>query len=165
MLRLAYQVLAADPAPGGEEEEDDIFLMPNATFFVELVLFLVVLGVLWKFVVPPVSAAMAARAEKLAQQGADTEAAARMLSEATAAYDAAMADTRTEVTRLREQARAEHKAAVDAAAAEAQAEADRITAAAREQIRRERDGAVEQLQDEVQAMSKQLAGRIVGEAV
>ncbi|MGQ0464087.1 MAG: F0F1 ATP synthase subunit B [Sporichthyaceae bacterium] len=165
MLRLAYGILAADPAPGAEEESEDIFLIPNATFFVELVLFAIVLAVVWKYVVPPVSAAMQARADKLAKQGADAEAATRMLTDATAAYDAAMANTRGEVTRLREQARAEHKAVVDAAAAEAQAEADRITAAARAQIRSERDSAVATLQAEVGELSKSLAGRIVGEPV
>lgn len=165
MLRLAYGILAVDPAPGAEEESDDIFLVPNATFLVELVLFLVVLGIVWKYVVPPVSAAMEARAEKLAKQSSDAEAAAKMLTEATAAYDAAMATTRGEVSRLREQARAEHKAVVAAAAAEASAEADRITAGARSQIRGERDAAVAQLQAEVSELSKSLAGRIVGEPV
>lgn len=167
MLRLAYSIFASggETAPGVEEEEDDIFLIPNATFFVELLLFAVVLFVVWKFVVPPVSAAMEARAEKLARQSSDAEAAAKLLSDATAAYEAAMADTRGEITRLRETARAEHKAVVDAAAAEAQAEVDRVTADARSSIRGERDAAVSQLQAEVAEMSKQLAGRIVGEPV
>lgn len=166
MLRLAYGILAAGgETPGVEEEEDDIFLLPNATFFVELVLFLVVLAIIWKFVVPPVSAAMAARADKLARQSADAEAAAKLLSDATAAYEAAMADTRGEITRLRETARAEHKAVVDAAAAEAQAEVDRVTSEARATIRAERDAAVAQLQADVSEMSKTLAGRIVGEPV
>ncbi len=167
MLRLAYSVLASggETVPGVEEEEDDIFLIPNATFFVELVLFAVVLFVVWKFIVPPVSAAMEARAEKLAKQGTDAEAAARLLNESTAAYEAALSETRGEATRMREEARAEHKAVVDAAAAEASAEADRVVATARAQIQSERDAAVAQLQAEVSELSKALAGRIVGEPV
>lgn len=167
MLALAYRVLASggEEVPGGEEESEDIFLVPNATFLVELVLFLVVLAIVWKFVVPPVSAAMEARAEKLAKQGADAESAARLLNESTAAYEAALSETRSEATKLREQARAEHKAVVDAAAAEAQAEADRVVASARAQIQSERDAAVAQLQAEVGALSSTLAARIVGEPV
>jgi len=34
------------------------FLVPNGTFIAELLAFLIVLGVLWRYVVPPVSKAM-----------------------------------------------------------------------------------------------------------
>ncbi len=166
MLRLAYGILTSESGEGVvEEEEDDIFLVPNATMLVELVLFAIVLFVVWKFVVPPVAAAMAERADKIARQNADTEAATRKLAEAQEAYENAMADARAEATRLREEARAQHKAIVDEAAAAAQARADEITAATRAQLAEERDRALASLQSDVSGLAGQLAGRVVGEQV
>lgn len=165
MLRLAYSILAAEGEVGVEEKEDDIFLIPDATMLVELLLFAIVLFVVWKYVVPPVSAAMAERAEKISRSTSDTEAATRKLTEAQAAYENAMSDARAEANRLREQARAQHKAIVDEAAATAQARVDEITARAREQLNAEREAAVASLQSDVSALAGQLAGRVVGEPV
>ena len=36
-------------------EENSNFLVPNATFFVELLLFLVILFIFWRFIVPPLT--------------------------------------------------------------------------------------------------------------
>ncbi|MGQ0624367.1 MAG: F0F1 ATP synthase subunit B [Sporichthyaceae bacterium] len=164
MLRLAYHLLAAEEG-GVEEEEEDIFLIPNATMLVEFVLFGLVLFVVWKFIVPPVAAAMAQREAKLAGQLSDTEAATRMITEAHLAYEAAMTEARGEATRLREEARATHKSIVDSAAATAQAQVDQITATARAQLGAERDQALASLQEDVSALAGQLAGRVVGEPV
>ncbi|MCL5047644.1 MAG: hypothetical protein M1374_02475 [Firmicutes bacterium] len=43
-----------------------IFILPNGTFFVELVIFLVVFGILARFIIPPVIKAMKEREELLA---------------------------------------------------------------------------------------------------
>ena len=165
MLRTAYSILTSEGAEGVEEEEEDIFLVPNATMLVELALFGLILFVVWKFVVPPVARAMAERQEKIARQMADSEAAARKLAEAQAAYENAMAEARSEATLLREQARAQHKAIVEEAAAAAQARADEITATTRAQLAAERERALASLQSDVSALAGQLAGRVVGEQV
>lgn len=165
MLRTAYSILASEGAEGVEEEEEDIFLVPNATMLVELVLFGLILFVVWKFVVPPVAKAMAERQAKIARQMADSEAATRKLAEAQAAYENAMAEARSEATLLREQARAQHKAIVDEAAAAAQARADEITATTRAQLAEERERALASVQSDVSALAGQLAGRVVGEQV
>ena len=41
------------------------FLVPNGTFFVELVAFIIVLGVVGRYVLPPLNVALEARAEKI----------------------------------------------------------------------------------------------------
>ncbi|MDT7607854.1 MAG: F-type H+-transporting ATPase subunit b, partial [Pseudonocardiales bacterium] len=41
----------------------DNFLLPNGTFFAELVAFLLMLFVFWKFVVPPLSESLRERQE------------------------------------------------------------------------------------------------------
>ena len=50
-----------------------IFLLPNATFFVELILFLVIFGVVAKVILPPIQAAMDERARtvRAAQEASD----------------------------------------------------------------------------------------------
>lgn len=166
MLHLVSQAVAGSQVLAVEgEEEEDIFLIPNATFLVELVLFGIILFVVWKFIVPPVAAAMAARQETLARQTTDAEAATRKLAEAEAAYENAMTEARAETSRLREEARAHHKAMVDEAAAAAQAKADEITGRTREQLTAERDQAMSTLQGDIDALAAQLAGRVVGEPV
>src|SRR6478735_1909325 len=57
MGELTATILAAEK--GGEKK--DIFLIPNGTIFVILLIFLVVLGVIAKWVVPPVSKVLAER--------------------------------------------------------------------------------------------------------
>ena len=49
------------------------FLVPNATFVVELIAFLLVLGVLGRYVLPPVNKAISARQEVIRQSLADAE--------------------------------------------------------------------------------------------
>ena len=48
---MSAVVLAAGEAEGGGSN----FLVPNGTFFVVLIIFLIVLGVIGTFVVPPIS--------------------------------------------------------------------------------------------------------------
>ena len=50
MVDLSTRILAA-----GEGGGTSNFLVPNGTFFVVLIIFLIVLGVIGKWVVPPVS--------------------------------------------------------------------------------------------------------------
>jgi len=51
----------------------NVFLIPNATFFVELMIFLLVLGVVWRYVVPPVKRAMQERQEMIRRQIEESE--------------------------------------------------------------------------------------------
>ena len=50
---------------GGQVLAASNFLVPNATFVVELIAFLVVLGVVARFIIPPVSRAMERRQEEI----------------------------------------------------------------------------------------------------
>jgi ATP synthase F0 subunit b len=166
VLALATSFLVTEELnPDGTKKDEDIFLIPDATMLVELVLLAIVLFIVWKYVVPPVSAAMAERQAKIAKQNADAEAATRKLAEAQSAYENAMADARAEANRLREEARAQHKAIVDEAAAAAQARADEITATTRAQLAEERERAMASLRTDVSALAGQLAGRVMGEQV
>jgi F-type H+-transporting ATPase subunit b len=90
------------------------FLVPNATFVVELVAFLIVLGVLAKYVVPVVNKAMADRQAMIRQGLADAEEAKRRNAEAEEEYKRLVSEGRTqaravvdEANRMAEQLRTE----------------------------------------------------------
>ena len=80
------------------------FLIPNMTFVVELAAFLIVLGVLRRYVIPPVQQAMTARQDIARKLVSDRQEAKRLLEKAQAAYKTAMADARHEAAHLRAQA-------------------------------------------------------------
>ena len=54
-------------SPRTDVEADGNFLIPNGTFFAELLIFLIVLGVIWFFVVPPIRKVLSEREERVKQ--------------------------------------------------------------------------------------------------
>lgn len=141
------------------------FLVPNATFIAELLAFLIILGVLAKWVIPPINRAMTQRQERIHKQFTDMEQAEADAREAEQQYRAQMADARHEAARIREQAREEASAIKAEMRSEAQAEADRIVSHARNQVELERQQVLQQLRTGVGSMATTLAGRIVGESL
>ena len=81
------------------------FLVPNATFFVELIAFLIMLFVLGKYVVPPINRAMTARQEAIRKEFADLEEAEADARKAEKEYKDQLADARHEAAKIRENAR------------------------------------------------------------
>jgi F-type H+-transporting ATPase subunit b len=84
------------------------FLIPNGTFVVELVLFLIVLGIVAKFILPPIVAVMAERAQ-----------AVRASLEASNAGQVQADQLATERRQVLEGARAEARSLLEGAAADA----------------------------------------------
>jgi F-type H+-transporting ATPase subunit b len=80
----------------GQEAEGDkqIFLMPNGTFFFELAIFLVVLGVIGIWVVPPVLKVLRERDAMVEKTAADNKKSAEQFAAAQADYDEAMKEAR-----------------------------------------------------------------------
>jgi F-type H+-transporting ATPase subunit b len=154
--------LAAQPA--GEEESSN-FLVPNATFLIELLAFGIILFVLGKWVIPPINRAMTARQEAIRKQFNDLESARSEAEKAEQEFRAQIAEARHEAARIREEAREQGAAIVAEMRAQAQAEANRIVEHAHAQIAAERQQAVATLRAEVGSLATTLAGRIVGEAL
>jgi F-type H+-transporting ATPase subunit b len=77
-------------------EENSNFLVPNATFFVELLLFLIILFIFARFIVPPLSRAMAEREQMIRRAAEDRDEAGRKLQEAEERYQAALAEAHKE---------------------------------------------------------------------
>ena len=68
------------------------FLIPNMTFVVELAAFIIVLGVLSRYVIPPVQQAMTARQDMARKLVSDRQEAKQLLEKAQTAYQTALAD-------------------------------------------------------------------------
>ena len=89
------------------------FLVPNATFIVEFIAFLLILGILAKYVYPYIQKPIQARQALIAKQIEDAEAAAAKLAEAQAEYQRALNEARTQAGQIRENARAEAQSIVE----------------------------------------------------
>ena len=143
----------------------NIFLIPNATFFVELVIFLLVLGVVWRYVVPPVKRAMNERQEMVRRQIEESEQARTRLEEAETRYSEALAEARVEAAKIREAARADAQEIKDEMRQQAEQEVVRIRQRGEEQLATQREQVVRELRGELGKLAVTLAGRIVGESV
>ncbi|HEX6148885.1 F0F1 ATP synthase subunit B [Nocardioides sp.] len=148
-----------------EEEGGSNFLVPNATFLIELLAFGIILAILGKFVIPPINRAMTARQDAIRKQFNDLESAKSDAEKAEHEFKAQIADARHEAARIREEAREQGAAIVAEMREQAQAEASRIVEHAQAQIAAERQQAVATLRAEVGSLATTLAGRIVGESL
>ncbi len=138
------------------------FLVPNGTFLVELLAFVLMLWVIAKWVWPRLNAAMNARQEAIRQRFAEMEQAKADAKAAEENYRSQLAEARHDAARIREEAREQGAQIVVEMREQAQAEAARITSAASAQIAAERQQVLAQLRTEVGALATDLAGRIVG---
>lgn len=141
------------------------FLVPNATFIAELVAFLVLLWVLKRYVVPPISKAMTERQETIRRQFEDAEAAKERLELAEREYQQALAETRKEATRLREEAQSERAQIIEEARAEATRRAEEILEANRDRLATERQQILMSLRNEIGELAFSLSERIVHESL
>jgi F-type H+-transporting ATPase subunit b len=148
-----------------EDEGGSNFLVPNATFLVEVIAFAIILGILGKFVIPPINKAMTARQDAIRKQFSDLESAKSDAEQAEQEFKAQIADARHEAARIREESREQGAAIVAEMREQAQAEASRIVEHAQAQIAAERQQAVATLRAEVGSLATTLAGRIVGESL
>jgi F-type H+-transporting ATPase subunit b len=141
------------------------FLIPNMTFVVELLAFVIVLGVLWRYVIPPVQQAMTARQEMARQLVSDSAEAKELLEKAQAAYQTAMADARRDAAQLRARAQQERREIVAGASTEAAAGVAQIISRGQAQVEVERRQAIGQLKTDLGALAVDLAEKILGEAL
>src|ERR1700735_2406762 len=92
-------------AAAGQAEGN--FLLPNGTFFVVLIIFLIVLGVIGTFVVPPISKVLKERENMVTKTAADNKKSAEQFAAAREDYEKAMSEARVTASAARDQARAE----------------------------------------------------------
>ena len=142
-----------------------IFLLPNGTFFIELVTVVVILLLMTKYILPPLNKALESRQEKIRESLAAADAAK---AEAAAAGD----ERAALLTAARDQAReivAAAQSTSDQVRAEAagrgQAEYDRILANANAEVDTARQRAIDEASARIGEVVFDLVNQIVGREV
>ena len=141
------------------------FLVPNGTFFVELASFLIVLGLLAKYVLPRVNQAMDERQATIRQALADAEEAKRRATEAEEEYKRIVGEARTqartvveEANKMAEQSRTERRQ-------QAEAEYERIVASAGAEVEAQSRRAQEELRQQAADLAIAVAEKVLGEGI
>jgi len=137
------------------------FLLPNWTFVAEVIAFLLILGILARYVVPRIQAMMAERQEMIRKQVEDAEQAKKQLAEAERRYQEALNEARTEAAQIRENARAEAQRTIEDLRQQAQEESARIVTRGEEQLASQRSAIVRELRGEIGTLAVELAEKIV----
>lgn len=138
------------------------FIVPNATFFVELILFIIVLGIVAKFVLPPIQKVMRDRDESVRKEQDSAESARREAARLEADRLKALADARAKAREILQDASREVDDLVHDARARGQEEHDRRVQAASEGIDEERDRVRGELLARAETLVVEAAERIVG---
>ncbi len=138
------------------------FLIPNGTFFFILAIFLVVFGVITKFVVQPVQKVLDEREQMLHKTGQDNRQASEQDAAADAEYRQELAGARNEAGAIRDQARAEGRQTVEDMRAQASTEVAGRLAAAEDTLRGEGAALEPTLNASVESLAQSLADRVLG---
>ncbi|AEA23916.1 ATP synthase subunit b [Pseudonocardia dioxanivorans CB1190] len=131
----------------------------------ELVAFVIVILVIWRFVVPVLKKMVTARQDTVQQQVDEAEEATRKLNEAQAKLESAVEEARQEAARIRDDARADATRIHDELVEQAKREIERTKARGGEQLAAQRDQVVRQMRAELGAQSYGLAEKLVVESL
>lgn len=146
-------------------QEKNNFLLPNATFFVEAIIFLVVMFIFFRFIVPPIRQALRERNEMVQRQADESRRASEKFAAAEQRHREALSEARTEAGSIRDAARADGQRVLDERRGQASQEVARLRREGGEQLSAQRAQVVSDLEPEVAELSRVLASRIVGEDV
>ena len=138
-------------------------LLPNATFIFEFIAFLLILGILAKYVYPVVRKSIEDRQAVINKQMEDAAAATSRFAEAEAEYQRALTEARVQAGQIRENARAEAQGIVEELRKAAQEESARIVARGEEQLTNQRGAIVRELRGEIGSLAVELSEKIINE--
>lgn len=144
-----------------EAAKTKIFLLPNATFFVELIIFLIIFAVIGRYILPRIQRPLRDRRALVRRQVEDAEAARAQLVQAKQAYQSALSEARVEAAQIREDARAEAQRTVDDLRKRAQEESARIVARGEAQLAGQRASIMRELRPEIGTLAVELSEKIV----
>ena len=144
------------------EGETSNFLIPNGTFFFMLAIFLVVLGVIGKLVVPPIQKVLGEREAMVAKTTEDNRRSLEQETAAEADYNAQLAAARAEAAAIRDGARTEGRAVIDEVRAQATDEVAGTLRGANEELAAQSDAIAGDLRSSVESLSVTLAERVLG---
>ena len=155
MGQVSVSVLAA--GEGGTSN----FLVPNGTFFVVLIIFLIVLGVIGTFVVPPINRVLRERDAMTRKTTEDNRRSAEQFAAAESGYHNAMAVARKEAGGIREQARGDGRKIIEDMRGRASEESAAALQRAAEELKQQADGIAGELRSSVESLGAALASRVL----
>jgi len=141
------------------------FLVPNGTFFVELIAFIIVLAVVGRYVLPPLNRALQ---QRQAQIQSELAAADESRLEAAAADEErrrALEEARQRARDILEQANRSAERARAEATALGQEEHDRILASALAEVNQARQHALEEAVTQMSQLVMDVVERVIGREV
>jgi F-type H+-transporting ATPase subunit b len=145
-----------------EEGGQSNFLIPNGTFFVVLIIFLIVLGVIGKWVVPPVSKVLRERDAMVKQTVEDSRTAADQFAAADEDYQSEMAKARGEASKLRDEARAEGRKVLEDMRSRASDQVASTLQQADSELKEQALSIQADLRSSLDNLSETLANRVLG---
>ena len=141
------------------------FLVPNSTFIVELIAFLLVVFIIARYILPYITKPMEERQATIRQALADAEEAKRRAAEAEEAYKRVITEARSEArsvvdeaNKLGEQVRADRRS-------QAEEEYERIVARARDDIEAQTRRATEELRRSAADLAVTVVEKVIGEGL
>jgi F-type H+-transporting ATPase subunit b len=139
------------------------FLVPNATFVVELIAFLLVLGVLARYVLPPVNNAIRARQEVIRQSLADAETAKTKAQQAEDEYKQTLEKARTDARAIVDEANKAAEALRSGGRERGEQEYARIVAQAQPDLEASARRAAEDIRRDVSGLVIAVVEKVIGE--
>jgi F-type H+-transporting ATPase subunit b len=142
-----------------------IFLLPNGTFFVELIIFIVLVVIMGKKIIPPITAALAQRQERIR---ASLDAADQARADAAAADDerrAVLEDARQQAREVVAQANRTAEAVRVDFQTRGQTEYERIVGSAEAEVALARQRAVEDATSRLGEITMDVVERVIGRPV
>jgi F-type H+-transporting ATPase subunit b len=139
-----------------------IFILPNGTFFVEVIIFVIVLLVVWRVILPPIQKALSERQATFDRQVVESREASEKAVAARERYQEALAEARAESGRIRDEARAEGQANLDELRERAHNEANAVLQQGTEQLAAQRATASRELRGQIGGLGVALAGKVLG---
>lgn len=158
MEGVGVTVLAAAEEGGGTSN----FLIPNGTFFFVLAIFLIVLGVIGKFVVPPIQKVLGEREKMAVKTAEDNRNAVAQETAAEADYAEQLGAARSEAAGIRDEARAEGRGVLDAMRARTNEQVAQTLQQANDDLKQQSDAIAGNLRASVENLSETLASRVLG---
>jgi F-type H+-transporting ATPase subunit b len=137
----------------------------NGTLIAQLLIFLVMLGVLYRFAWGPLLKILNERRERIQQGVEATERAKRELEEAERERQVKLEEARREAQAILDRIAKQGEDLRKELETKAREQADALIARARAEIQQEREKAVQDLRSQVADLAVMAAGRIIGESL
>jgi F-type H+-transporting ATPase subunit b len=130
-------------------------------FIAELVAFVIILFVLWRYVLPLIKNMVTKRQEEIQRQVDEANEATRKLEDAHGRFDNAVQQAESEAARIRDDARADATRIREELTAQAEADVERMLQRGQDQLAAQRDQVMRGLRSDLGGASLELAERTV----